>query len=114
MQKTWKRILALLLALMFCLSALPFSGFAVEGPPDDTVITEARPSEAPAESSQPDPSAGPDPAPQPSPEATSSPEPEGTEPPVPEDIPPSPAEPLASPEPPVEPRLPPTLHPAQS
>lgn len=110
MQKTWKRILALLLALMLCLSALPFSGFAVEGPPDDTVITEAMPSEAPAESSQPDPSAGPDPAPQPSPEATSSPEdapePEGTEPPMPEDIPPSPAEPLASPEPPAQPDSP--------
>ena len=76
MQKTWKRILALLLALMLCLSALPFSGFAVEDPPDDTAFTEAMPSEAPAESSAgPEDNAGTstEPSPAPSTEPTSEP-----------------------------------------
>ncbi len=107
MQKTMKRTLALILAVMLCLSGLPYSAFATEAPPDEPLSSQAPPSEAPAESSQPEPSAGPDIAPQPDLEATPSPE-ESPEPsqdeepsPTPEaDSTPGPsAESSASPEP---------------
>lgn len=54
MQKIIKRTLALLLAVMLCLGAMPFSAFASEMPSDDTVSSEAPSSEAPEESGQPD------------------------------------------------------------
>lgn len=74
MLKTMKRTLALILAVMLCLSGLPYSAFAAEAPPDEPLSSQAPPSEAPAESSQPEPSAGPDVAPQPDLEATPGPE----------------------------------------
>ena len=114
MQKTMKRTLALILAVMLCLSGLPYSAFATEAPPDEPLSSQAPPSEAPAESSQPEPSAGPDIAPQPDLEATPSPE-ESPEPsqdeepsPTPEaDSTPGPsAESSASPEPAAQPDSP--------
>ena len=74
MQKTMKRTLVLILAVMLCLSGLPYSAFATEAPPDEPISSQAPPSEAPAESSQPEPSAGPDVVPQPDLEATPGPE----------------------------------------
>lgn len=53
MQKTLKRTLALILAVMLCLGAMPFSVFAAEMPAAE-VSSEAPSSEAPEGSSQPD------------------------------------------------------------
>ena len=114
MQKTMKRTLALILAVMLCLSGLPYSAFATEAPPDEPLSSQAPPSEAPAESSQPEPSAGPDIAPQPDLEATPSPE-ESPEPSQGEELSPTPeagsapgpsAESSASPEPAAQPDSP--------
>lgn len=101
MQKIMKRSLALLLAVVLCFSAMPFSAFATEVPPDDTLFTEAPPSnEPPVESSQPEPVHEPDtssapeePSPGPSPEPSQKPEPS-----------PAPVEqPVETPEPSAEP-----------
>ncbi|WP_217959090.1 VaFE repeat-containing surface-anchored protein [Acutalibacter muris] len=70
MQKTMKRTLALILAVVLCFSAMPFSAFAVEMTPDETLSSHAPSSEAPAESSQPEPSA----APETGPESSAAPE----------------------------------------
>ncbi len=99
MQKTMKRTLALILAVMLCLSGLPYSAFAAEAPPDEPLSSQAPPSEAPAESSEPEPSAGPDVAPQPDLEATpgpeNSPEPDAAAEPSP--VPPAEASPSPAP-----------------
>ena len=99
MQKTMKRTLALILAVMLCLSGLPYSAFATEAPPDEPLSSQAPPSEAPAESSEPEPSAGPDVAPQPDLEATpgpeNSPEPDAAAEPSP--VPPAEASPSPAP-----------------
>lgn len=60
MQTIMKRSLALLLAVVLCFSAMPFSAFAVEMTSDETLSSEAPPNEAPTESSQPEPSAAPE------------------------------------------------------
>lgn len=52
MQKTMKRTLALILAVVLCFSAMPFSAFAVEMTPYEPLSSQAPSSEAPAESSQ--------------------------------------------------------------
>ncbi len=70
MQKTMKLTLALILAVVLCFSAMPFSAFAVEMTPDETLSSHAPSSEAPAESSQPESSA----APETSPENSAAPE----------------------------------------
>lgn len=81
MQKTLKRILALILAVMLCLGAMPFSAFAVDAQPDDAVSSEGPHSKAPAESSpaleepSPEPSAESAPTPENSPTPTVTSEP---------------------------------------
>ena len=60
MQKFMKRTLALVLAVMLCLGAMPFSAFAMDTQPDNTVTSDSQPSEVPAESTQPDETAEPD------------------------------------------------------
>ena len=99
MQKTMKRTLALILAVMLCLSGLPYFAFATEAPPDEPLSSQVPPSEAPAESSEPEPSAGPDVAPQPDLEATpgpeNSPEPDAAAEPSP--VPPAEASPSPAP-----------------
>ena len=99
MQKTMKRTLALILAVMLCLSGLPYAAFATEALPDEPLSSQAPPSEAPAESSQPEPSAGPDVAPQPDLEATPGPEnsPESDAAAEPSLVPPAEASPSPSP-----------------
>lgn len=54
MHKIMKRSLALLLAVVLCFSAMPLSAFATEIVPDEALTSEVPPSEAPAESEQPD------------------------------------------------------------
>ena len=56
MQKMMKRTLALLLAVVLCFGTVPLSAFATEIDPNETVSSEAPPSEAPSEST-PDPTA---------------------------------------------------------
>jgi hypothetical protein len=118
MQKTMKRTLALILALVLCMSGLPFSAFAAEALPDENLSSQALPSEAPAESSQPDPSG--EPTVSLAPDASSEPEvstapapdrsPEPSEGPSPKPaVDPSPAssvEPDATPKPSAEPENP--------
>ena len=97
MQKIMKKSLALLLAVVLCFSAMPFSAFAVEMTPDETLSSEAQPSEAPAESSQPEPST----APETGTESSAAPD-ESAEPTT---------EPAGSPEPSAEPTVEPTAEP---
>ena len=52
MQKTLKRTLALILAVMLCLGAMPFSAFAAEMPTAEEISSEAPSSEIPEGSSQ--------------------------------------------------------------
>lgn len=59
MQKALKRTISLILVLVFCLSAMPFSAFAAESAPGEPASTNEPPSKAPVESSQPDPSGEP-------------------------------------------------------
>ena len=58
MQKVLKRTFALILALMLCLSAMPFSAFAADVQPDAYVPSEV---EAVVEPDEPDLTASPDP-----------------------------------------------------
>jgi hypothetical protein len=107
MQKTMKRTLALILALVLSMSGLPFSAFATEALPDEPLSSQAPPSEAPVESSQSKPSG--EPTASPAPDVTASPSPEESpEPGQSEEPSPTPetgpapgaiAEPSASPEP---------------
>lgn len=54
MLKTLKRTLALILAVMLCLGAIPFSAFAAEMPTAEEISSAAPSSESPEGSSQPD------------------------------------------------------------
>ncbi|WP_322173858.1 MSCRAMM family protein [Acutalibacter caecimuris] len=94
-----KRSLALLLAVVLCFSAMPFSAFAAEMAPEDTSSSEAQPSEAPAESSQPGPTA----EPTGSPEAETSPSPAPENSAAPDGDAKATAEPVASAAPSAEP-----------
>ena len=93
MQKTMKRTLALILAVVLCFSAMPFSAFAVEMTPDETLSSHAPSSEAPAESSQPEPSA----APETGPESSAAPEENAGPTTEPAESPESSSEPTAEP-----------------
>lgn len=114
MQKTMKRTLALILALVLSMSGLPFSAFATEALPDEPLSSQAPPSEAPVESSQSKPSG--EPTASPAPDVTASPSPEESpEPGQSEEPSPTPetgpapgaiAEPSASPEPAAQPDSP--------
>ena len=115
MQKIMKRTLALLLAVVLCFGSVPLSAFATEIDPNETVSSEALPSEAPSEST-PDPdttesSSAPDVSPAPSPDGSPAPDesPESTTEPV--ESPNPTTEPAESPEPSPEPTAEPSAEP---
>ncbi|WP_217957945.1 VaFE repeat-containing surface-anchored protein [Acutalibacter muris] len=103
MQKTMKRTLALILAVVLCFSAMPFSAFAVEMTPDETLSSETLPSEAPTESSQPEPSMAPEVSPQPGADATPGPDESPKPTATPEAFPSPSAEPSPTPAEPADP-----------
>jgi len=103
MQKIMKRTLALILAVVLCFSAMPFSAFAVEMTPDETQSSQAQPSEAPAESSQPEPSTAPEVSPQPGADATPGPDESPKPTATPEAFPSPSAEPSPTPAEPADP-----------
>ena len=99
MQKIMKRSLALLLAVVLCFGAMPLSAFATEIDPNETVSSEAPPSEAPSESTP-----GPDTT-----ESSPAPSPDGS--PAPDETPEPSTEPAESPNPTAEPTAEPSAEP---